>query len=97
MLTLRIGESSEVRCEKCGGRQADRLLSRFAMPKSDEARLASLADPSRLGDLDENDPKSVARWMSKAGREIGEEAGGEEIDRMVGEIEGDGTAGGDED
>ena len=32
-----------------------------------------LADPSMLGDLDESDPKSMARWMRKMGAEAGED------------------------
>lgn len=51
----------------------DRLLSRFASPKSEDARLESLMDPSKLGHLDENDPTSVARFMKKMGQEMGED------------------------
>jgi hypothetical protein len=59
-------------------------MSRFATLKSEEDRLESLADPSSLGGLDENDPKSVARFMKKMGGELGEE-GGEDWDQMVDE------------
>lgn len=51
----------------------ERLLSRFAAPKSEEARLESLADPDALGDLDESDPKSMARFMKRMGEELGED------------------------
>ncbi len=50
-------------------------MSRFATPKSEEARLESLADSGGLGDLDENDPSSVARFMKKMGREMGDDLG----------------------
>lgn len=50
-------------------------MSRFAAPKSEEARLESLADPSSFGDVDENDPRSMARFMKKMGREMGEDVG----------------------
>jgi hypothetical protein len=54
--------------------------------KSEESRLEELADPgSLLSDLDENDPKSVARWMRRMSREIGEDMGPEfeeAIDRI---------------
>jgi hypothetical protein len=50
-------------------------MSRFATIRSEEDRLDSLADPSSLGDLNEDDPKSVARWMKKMGGEMGEDAG----------------------
>jgi hypothetical protein len=50
-------------------------MSRFASPKSEEARLESLGDPSTLAGLDENDPKSMARFMKTMGEEMGEDLG----------------------
>jgi hypothetical protein len=55
------------------------------MPRSEESRLESLADPSSLSGLDENDPGSVARWMKKMGKEMGEDFGGEDIDQLADE------------
>jgi putative FmdB family regulatory protein len=78
-------ELSELCCKKCGSPQLSRIVSRVNVVKSEEARLESLADPSKLGGLDENDPKSVARWMKKMGKEMGEEMGGEDFDQMVDE------------
>jgi hypothetical protein len=62
-----------------------RLISRVRVIRSEESRLENLADPSKWGGLDENDPASVARWMKKMGREIGEDVSNEEIDEMVDE------------
>ena len=45
------------------------------MPRSEESRMESLADPSGWGDVDESDPKSMARMMKKMGNEMGEELG----------------------
>ena len=59
-------------------------MSRFARIRSEDDRLDSLADPSALGDLDENDPKSVARWAKKMGKELGEDVG-EDFDQMMDE------------
>ena len=64
-------------------------MSRFAAPKSEEARLESLADPSNFGDLDENDPQSMARWMKKMGREMGEDVG-EDFEETLDEAGADG-------
>lgn len=50
-------------------------MSRFSAPKSEEARLDALADPSHFGGLDENDPQSMARFMKKMGEEMGEDLG----------------------
>lgn len=72
-------------CEHCGGRDLSRLISRFAVMRSEESRLEDLADPTALGDLDESDPRSVARWARKMGESVGEELGpewDEMIDRM---------------
>ncbi len=62
-----------------------RLISRVRVLRSEESRLENLADPSRWGGLDENDPASVARWMKKMSREMGEDLSSEEIDQMVDE------------
>ena len=96
VLTLRVSEAVTPECTKCGSHAADRLMSRFATPKSEEARLDSLADPGSLGNLDENDPKSVARWMRKMGKEMGDELGEENIDEMIDEMESGGENGDDD-
>ena len=95
VLTLRVSEAASPQCDKCGSRAADRLMSRFALPKSEEARMEALADPSKLEGLDENDPKSVSRWMRKMGKEVGEEFAGEDFDEMLNEVES-GEGGGEE-
>jgi putative FmdB family regulatory protein len=72
-------------CKFCKGEDIEQLYSKFAMPKSEESRLESLADPSSLSGLDENDPGSVARWMKKMGKELGEDFAGEDIDQLADE------------
>jgi hypothetical protein len=72
-------------------------MSRFATPKSEEARMEALADSASLGDLDENDPASVARLMKRMGREMGEDLGDdfdEAVDEAMEESE-EGTAASD--
>jgi putative FmdB family regulatory protein len=95
VLTMRVSEKVEAVCKHCGGSDMHRLMSRFAMPKSEEARLDALADPANFGDLDENDPKSVARVMRRMGQEMGDEFSGPEFDEAIAEIES--GNGGDED
>ncbi len=73
-------------CPRCKGTNLTRLFSRFAAPKSEEDRLESLADPSKWGDLDENDPKSVVKFMKKMGKEFGDELG-EDFDQVIEEAE----------
>jgi len=93
VLTLRVSEKPAPQCDRCGQRGGARLLSRFAMPKSEQARMDSLADPSALSGLDESDPKSMARWMRKMGKEMGEDIGGEDFDQMMDDVE---SGGGDD-
>ena len=72
-------------CPRCSGTNLTRLVSRVAVVRSEESRLDDLADPSMFADLDENDPKSMARWMRRMGQEVGEDLGpefGEVIDRL---------------
>jgi putative FmdB family regulatory protein len=91
-------------CPRCTSQQIRRMVSRFATLKSEEARLDALSDPSTFAGLDENDPRSVAQWARKLGKELGEDAG-EDWDAMVDEMleeelsdkqddEQDGTTGG---
>jgi putative FmdB family regulatory protein len=70
------------RCKRCQGERMSRLISRIARVRSEESRLESLADPSKLSGLDENDPASMARWMKRMGKELGEDMG-EDFDAMV--------------
>jgi hypothetical protein len=84
---------SEVRCRHCGSADLERLWSRFASPKSEEARLESLADSSALGGLDENDPRAVATFMKKMGAEMGEDFGGDVEQAIEDEIAGGGEDG----
>ena len=87
VLTLRVGEHVEATCDRCGSAKLERLMSRFAMVRSEDARLEALSDPSNLSGLDQNDPKSMARWMKRMGSELGDELGGGELDEMVDGIE----------
>lgn len=70
-------DNASLKCTHCGHDQLDRLVSRVAVLKSEEARLESLSDSSALADLDENDPRSIARWMKKMSAEAGEDLGDE--------------------
>jgi hypothetical protein len=82
-----------VRCKACGSADLERLWSRFASPKSEEARLEAMADPSALGGLDEDDPKAVAQFMKKMGREMGEDFGGDIDEAIEQEMAGGGAEG----
>ncbi len=79
-------ESRPAVCPRCGGEHLTRLISRIATVRSEDSRLDDLADPSSLNGLDENDPKSLARFMRKMANETGEDLG-PEFDEVVGRLE----------
>jgi putative FmdB family regulatory protein len=84
LLVRSISSPAPPACPRCGGTALSRLMSRFATVKSEDARLESLAEGGGLGDLDENDPASVARFMKKMGKEFGDDLG-EDFDAAVDE------------
>ncbi|MCL5265099.1 MAG: zinc ribbon domain-containing protein [Chloroflexi bacterium] len=75
-----------VTCTSCGRTGLRKLVSRFAVVRSEESRLESLADPSAFAGVDENDPRSIARWARKMGKELGEDLG-DDFDQMVERME----------
>ena len=77
VLVRSLAGATAPRCPRCDSADLARLMSRFATVKSEDARLESLADPSQSGDLDEDDPQSVARFVKKMGQEMGEDLGGD--------------------
>lgn len=97
LLVLRPSTAPAPSCPRCHGSSLSRLMSRFATVKSEEARLESLADESSVGDLDENDPGSVARFMKKMGKELGDDLGDDfesAVDEALAENEGEPGDGG---
>ena len=83
IITFRISEAVSATCRHCGSETLERIPSRVRVRLSEETRMERLADPSRLGGLDENDPKSMIRWMKKMGQEMGDDLGGEDMDAMI--------------
>jgi putative FmdB family regulatory protein len=75
ILVLNLTNQTQAGCSHCASARVERILSRFASPKSEEARLEALADPDNLAGLDENDPQSMTRFMKKMGQEMGEDLG----------------------
>ena len=81
LLILNIRNPPPLRCPHCGGEQLDRLLSRFARLRTEE-RPDQLTDPSHLSDFDEEDPRSVRRWATRMGKELGDGLG-EDFEPMM--------------
>jgi putative FmdB family regulatory protein len=73
-------------CPVCGGKELKRKIGRVRIAKSEDRRLDDLSDPAAFGDVDENDPKSLARAMKKMGKEMGEDLP-PEFDEVTGRLE----------
>lgn len=61
-------------------------MSQVAQLHSDQAKAEMLGDDRMLAGLDENDPRSVAKWAKQLGQTIGEDAGAdwnEMVDQMI--------------
>ena len=70
-----IAESAPPACPKCGATDLSRLMSRFATARSEEEMLERLADPDRIGDVE--DPANLRRLVKDMGKELGEDLGDE--------------------
>ena len=84
--SLSKARSTSPQCPTCGGEDLTRLVSRVAAVRSEEARLESLADGSIPSDLDENDPRTIGRWMRRLSSEMGEPLDGE-VAEMIDRLE----------
>jgi putative FmdB family regulatory protein len=80
-------------CPHCGSTDLSRLVTRFAFKRSEETILDDLADAAAAGEVDESDPRTIARWARKMGHTMGDELGpdyAEMVDRMeAGELPDD--------
>ena len=101
VFTRSIGGDVEAVCSHCGSNDMSRLISRVAVVHSEDDAFSSL-DESSLADVDENDPRSMARWVRSMSRQMGEPLDAEaeaDLERMeAGEMPddlGDGDGGDD--
>ncbi len=101
VFTRSIGGEVVAVCSHCGSSDMSRLISRVAVVRSEGDAFAGL-DESSLADVDENDPRSMARWVRSMSRQMGEPLDAEaeaDLDRMeAGEMPadlGDGDSGDD--
>jgi len=80
LLVGMVAEGPKQACPRCGSVQIRKLISRFAIARTEDDILDDMADPSSLGDPD--DPKAMADWMRRVSREMGEELG-DDFDELV--------------
>ena len=74
----------KARCEHCDGRKLSRLVSRVTVARSGDP-LDSF-DDSMMADVDENDPRSIARFARRMRDESGEEMG-PDFDQAIEQME----------
>ncbi len=80
---MSITDKSTPVCKFCGAKELKRLISKVIVRLSEETRLEKLADPSRWGDIDENDPRSIGKLLDR----MGTLSGVDEFDEVKEEIE----------
>lgn len=79
--------TAEIHCPRCGSTDMRRLFSRFAMGKAARSEGEDIYDFDKMmGGLDEDDPKSMARWARQMTRDMGEDLG-PEFDQAMERIE----------
>src|SRR5712691_13412447 len=99
VFTRSIGAPATAICEHCGSDDLSRLMSRITVLRSSGESPANF-DESSLGDIDENDPRAIARWVRKMSGQMGEPLDAEmesqlerlESGEMPDDLEGDGDA-----
>ena len=81
LCSLELRDASH-NCDHCRSEKTSRMVSRFKTIRTEEQILESMTDPSMLSGIDEQDPRSIARWAKKMAREMGEDMG-DEIEAMA--------------
>jgi putative FmdB family regulatory protein len=93
LLVGMVAEAPPPQCPRCASPRLQKLVSRFAVTRTEEDVLDDLADPTAMGDPE--DPRAMADWMRRVGRDMGEELGGdfdELVEEAVREEEGIGSS-----
>jgi putative FmdB family regulatory protein len=75
----------KAKCEHCGSKKVKRLISRVAVGRSSGGGMEDF-DESMLGDVDENDPRSMAKFARRMRDETGEDMG-PEFDQAIEQME----------
>jgi hypothetical protein len=78
--------ASSPTCPHCHNQNLKRRIGRVAVAKSEDTRMDTMMDDSALAGLDEDDPRSIGKFMRKMSREMGEDMG-EEFNEVVDRLE----------
>lgn len=69
-----IANPKPTACPRCGGKDLEKQVSRFARVRSEDDALESLCDETKYGDI-ENDPKAMRRWVKDMSAAMDEDLG----------------------
>lgn len=86
LLSYTAYETATPACPHCRGQNLKRRIGRIALAKSEDARMDTMADDAALAGLDENDPRSLGKFMRKMSHEMGEDMG-DEFNEVVDRLE----------
>lgn len=86
VLWRRRADVKAPRCRRCGSSNLKRLVPRVRLLQSEDSHLDHLTEDAMLADVDENDPKSLGRWMRRMSHETGEDLG-PEFEEIAGRLE----------
>jgi putative FmdB family regulatory protein len=73
-------------CPHCSSKEMKRRIRRVALAKSEDARMDTLMNDDAMAGLDEDDPRSIGKFMRKMSSELGEDMG-DEFNEVVGRLE----------
>lgn len=97
VFTRSVSATPNAVCEHCGSKKMSRLFSRVAVHRSGDSEAGF--DESSLAGMDENDPRSMAKFIRKMSRDMGEPLDAEmetDLERMeAGELPDDDLDDGD--
>lgn len=79
-------DTAQPLCSHCGSANIRRLINRVALAKSEDSRLDALDPESMLAGMDEDDPRSIGKYMRKMSQEMGEDLG-DEFNEVVNRLE----------
>jgi len=79
-------DTAEPTCSHCGSKNVQRLINRVALGKSEESRMDAMDPEKMMAGLDEDDPRSMGRFMRQMSQEMGEDMG-DEFNEVVGRLE----------
>jgi putative FmdB family regulatory protein len=74
-LILKKEEEKDVQCAHCGGDQLTRVLSRFALHKTEEQRLQDFNAHAPRSDAFYSDRRNIGLWAKKRARDLGVDLG----------------------